>query len=1116
MQKQFVMGAILLLLIAISVGAFLLLGNAPSDDPQAQGDPISLDAPQEKASQQAPSSANAPSNDGDARSSKRSARNSTRKNDTASTTKPSAEAKAVVAGAGALRGQVIWQGQPRAGVPVSLLAEEQGAVIAQSISDESGRFEIDGIKPDREYIACVLDAPWGIAWERIRSQAREELQPFEELGPEESAAALPQISIEREALLTLRVLEAGPLLTPIAEARPSLEDADSLEAHLFALANGVSSNRALVTDESGTLNLRGLNAEKRALSVTAPGYFASDWDQDTTPALVADLKPDTSLTLTFRLKQAAVVFGKVVAESTGQPIAGAVVEIGHMIGDVFDAGLTNPDGTFRMENVPIHREEFLIPKITLRIAAPGFAMSRTELDGLTAGEERDLGTIKLADGIQIIGKVLNEAREGIAGAEVFIDEQGNFFQRGINGIYGTKLPERFISTKTSADGSFVLDHVAQFGEGARPLQVYARAKGFGLSSAQAVAALGEEPEPIEIILKPAGIIRGVVVDTRGNLVAGAMVAAVDQSNGGVAMWLGNTLGKDLTAQGGTFAGEITTDQAGAFEIADLPESSFTLIAYKDSFRRTSVADVRAIPGQVTEIEIVVKSGGVIYGTYFGEDGAPQSGVEVSAVSFAGGRPKFGSDTSDELGQFRIEELDPGTYIVRTGGMIAMMSNFRINTDDSVNLAAGAEIKHDVYAVAPGTVTITGTVTLDGKPYTNRFTLGGGGFDGTSTQMVNCNEQGEFKANNVYPGQYTIFLGGMGPGGGGGFRVMLREEIRVERSPREQRFELNFETATVSGVVLMKNGAPLPDDVIVLAISTDVSAENDDRYQPSARDQVFQQFTEQANVNKDGTFRISGLSPGRYRFSARSKDAGYATTGEYNVEKELNGVRLELDGGSGTILGEVLNYVKPSDEASDIASTFEAFGILRVFDQSGTELSFGRLAGRGGQPDNGVQIEVDEESGAASFKIEGVPAGTWDITFQISNYVPVKLAGVTVYADIENPMTFALARSGDLEIEILNSDMDPTAAADLQYSIIASNGQQYVKEFTFVDLMVNLLSPKAKNSFILKDFPPDRYTMELKVPGYLPEKVEFRIASEQITPVKVNFKRDPSAPDPADE
>lgn len=1104
MQRNLMIAVLFLILLA--GGAYFFMGDPASIDDNSTDQVVSLDDPIER----------------DQRTSRDSSSNSNASASNASTTRkpkrdnaqprvivPRPEPTKELAGKASVRGAVTWRDSARSGVEVQLYDSATGAFAGSAKSDEEGVFLIEGVTTGRDFLAAVIESPWAVSWTHASATENQA-----ESDKPSDASKLPTITLAREALLTLSVYEAGQLMTPIGGAQLHLDDIAPEEAMLLGIANGKKGLRDLKTDNTGMLYLRAIPPARRVLRVSAKGYFASEWDEETSALQIADFRADQPTAATFRLKQAAAIKGILVSDNGGAPIENAVLEIGHDIGDVFTAGLSNLDGSFAFSSVPIHPQQMLVPGIVLRIQHPQFAMKKIELNDLKPGEERDLGTIKLSVGRTINGRVVNDAQEPIAGALVFINERDNGGQTETAKIFGVRQTERFQSATTDADGRFKIASLPLPIE-IMPTQVFARAKGYGLGSANILPVASEEPE-ILITLKPAGSIIGVVQDQRGTPIPGAMVVAIDESARFAQAILPSMLGNAQTSEGGTFAGEIRTDENGEFEISDLPEGKYTVVAYRESYRRSKSESLSVRTGQASETTLTLLSGGVIWGVYYGEDGTPTAGTSISAFTMRMGDPKFGNATTNEQGEYRIEELDPGTYLVRAGGMASMMSGFRLNTDDSVTLAAGQEVRRDIYAIAPGTVTLTGKITLDAKPYKQRFTLSGGGFDGNSTQVVTCNKDGEYRVNNVYPGSYTAFLGGMGPGGGGGggsFQVMQRREFRVDRSPDEQRVDLDFLTASVSGVVLMKNGAPLPDEVVVVAVSVQDDDESDDGYQPSASEQIFPQFTEQTKPKEDGTFRITGLSPGRYRFIARSRDAGYVSSGEYNVEKDLTGVRLELEGGSGKLIGNVLNYVPPSSESADIASAMEAFGLVRFYDQSGTELQFGRLGGGGGPggaSDNGVRIDFDAETGLGAFEIEGVPAGTWDVTFQISNYVPVQLKNVQILAEVDNAQTFALARSGDLEIEILNGDLDPTAASELKYAITASNGLAYIKEFTFVDLMVNLLNPKDKNTFILKDFPPDRYTMELKIPGYYPEVVEFSIASEQVTPVKVNFRRDPTA------
>jgi hypothetical protein len=142
----------------------------------------------------------------------------------------------------------------------------------------------------------------------------------------------------------------------------------------------------------------------------------------------------------------------------------------------------------------------------------------------------------------------------------------------------------------------------------------------------------------------------------------------------------------LSAAGGPTL-TVHTDAGGRFEFVDLPAAKFTLTAMRAGFvqlpltpRPLGVPERRfdLAPGQRLDIgDIRMARGGVVTGRVFDEfgDPIPEAYVQAFRVHYAEGirrlLPVRGISTND-IGQFRIYGLPPGTYYV-TG---AIQSNPR--------------------------------------------------------------------------------------------------------------------------------------------------------------------------------------------------------------------------------------------------------------------------------------------------------------------------------------------------------------------------------------------------------------------------------------------------------
>jgi hypothetical protein len=123
----------------------------------------------------------------------------------------------------------------------------------------------------------------------------------------------------------------------------------------------------------------------------------------------------------------------------------------------------------------------------------------------------------------------------------------------------------------------------------------------------------------------------------------------------------------------------STGADGHFELRNIPAGRYQLWVRRDGYitmqygqKRTgdpgSTLTLR--PGQqLTELIFKLGKTGVVTGHVFDEDGEPMLGVHVSALreTFEEGKIHFETNVnceSNDLGEFRLYELNPGRYVVR--------------------------------------------------------------------------------------------------------------------------------------------------------------------------------------------------------------------------------------------------------------------------------------------------------------------------------------------------------------------------------------------------------------------------------------------------------------------
>jgi hypothetical protein len=240
---------------------------------------------------------------------------------------------------------------------------------------------------------------------------------------------------------------------------------------------------------------------------------------------------------------------------------------------------------------------------------------------------------------------------------------------------------------------------------------------------------------------------------------------------------------------------VSTDENGVWVLSELPAGRYNIQVSKGGYVQLAYGQRRPFEqgkpvdlaeGQVVEkLDVSLPRGSVITGRVFDEFGDPVSGARVSAMRnrfLAGTRRLFpfggigASDTTDDIGQFRLHGLSPGDYYVSASFGTAMMfekSDDRtgyaptfypgtpvLGEAQKVPVALGQETQGITFALAlTRVVSVSGTVmSSSGKPMANSMVIlvnpsMSGGSPMAKTGMTK--PDGTFTLSNVEPGDYTL-------------------------------------------------------------------------------------------------------------------------------------------------------------------------------------------------------------------------------------------------------------------------------------------------------------------------------------------------------------------------
>ena len=245
-----------------------------------------------------------------------------------------------------------------------------------------------------------------------------------------------------------------------------------------------------------------------------------------------------------------------------------------------------------------------------------------------------------------------------------------------------------------------------------------------------------------------------------------------------------TLWPEAPGQGGGTL-SVRTNSSGVYEFAEVAPGSYRMRAgrtgyvteaYGQSGGGPGVAVVLQPGGHLGNIDMWLQRAGVIAGTITDEDNEAVEGLAVRAQRvrfFPGGRQQttsVRSDTTNDLGEFRLSGLAPGSYYIQAGGREgasiggsrafsyapAFYPGVPLREEASrAQVAAASEIRGiDIQVHSAPTYTITGYI-IDATPAAGRKNYSIGFATDTGWATTSAEQSGRFTLRGVEPGEYTV-------------------------------------------------------------------------------------------------------------------------------------------------------------------------------------------------------------------------------------------------------------------------------------------------------------------------------------------------------------------------
>lgn len=532
--------------------------------------------------------------------------------------------------------------------------------------------------------------------------------------------------------------------------------------------------------------------------------------------------------------------------------------------------------------------------VRVTASATGYG-PKTETKGI-GGSDKDASLeISLSKGSPVSGRVLDEAGQPVVGARVWAMDAANAWEGGAG--------ERTAET-TAKDGTFT---IAALSQGSYLL--FAKDEAHAPAVTPPVSVSGDSPTSgVEIVMKAAASIAGVVVDQQGAPVAYATVRLSSK-----------TYSADMVHR------QAAADDKGTFEIKGLPRTALRVRAEGEEASSAAVdLDLAATP-QKKDVKLVLDRTATIAGVVVDDQNEAVPEATVSAYpDFLAGEVDWvmasnATATTDGDGRFVLKGLEQGKFRVwasrESGG------SKRSSGREGVATHTGAT---DVRLVLPAPGGIEGTIVMENGEKPTLAIISAGWEDRVTSR------NGTFAMRELEPGKYDLRI--TGPE----FAQRTKGDIEVKAGKVTDIGEIIVHRGRkLSGKVVDGKGAPVTGARVIFG----KMLFGDGRQTGSEDEETSAQMgMRSTTTGADGTFSMSGVPKTSGAILAEHATLGRSVSTKIppGIE-DVTGITVSLKG-YGAIVGKVTFKGEPVAGAqincSPIGSTGQA-----VFVQSGQDGSF---------------------------------------------------------------------------------------------------------------------------------------------------------------------------------
>lgn len=852
----------------------------------------------------------------------------------------------------------------------------------------------------------------------------------------------------------LRGTVTGPDEKPVAGAEARLDPVATSDWF-----GGERARAATKADAAGAFSFEAVPPGKRRLVVDAPGFapFTSD---------VIEFEDEKDAPpLAVRLAEGLVIRGRVL-DAAGAPLEGATVTaaIANRRGGPPTGRRATSDATGAYAVAGLDDANYVLTAI-----APDYDLAQRM--NVPAGAEAIDFALKKNAGIS--GTVLLPGGEPMAArfSVRATAADGPAFPFGGGGAGG--FPGRSQKEESFSDpqGRFLLKGVR-----AGKVNVVAKAEGYADAEPVAVDVAPEGlAENVVLTLKESGGITGVVLRAADRTpVEGARVRDGKPDEG---------MGEFFAA---AFApGSKETPVDGTFTLKGLTPGTHAVSVSHPEFPTVTVEEIVVTAGPpVGPIEILVDSGGGVFGTVFGADGLPEEGAVVAVM--AGLMNVKRTAIADDAGYYEIRGLAPGGYSLLKTKM-STENPFEGMRTVAVTIVAGEMTRVDL-GEGSGGCRVYGSVTDGGTPIDGanvttflRSDTGGAGGDGTTApgmqfRTTRTDKAGFYEIANLPSGEYRFQVQ---PGGASGRPFVVDAFVPAEA---EARIDFTVPRGGFAGrVVDADSGQPLSGVSVSAALSE------------SARRGDFSDFAGQnlgsAVTDRDGKFEFEKLSPGVYRaeagggggfFPGSESEVRYGRDVREGIRVDENRVTRGVD--FALRAAGSLAAVVTGPDGKSVPGAF-----LHLRDSQGNEVSgFGNVTNEAGR-----------------VRVAGLKPDVYRVTVLSLRFAPLVRDGVRVLSASETEEEFSLVVGAEIRLTVTDRGTGrPVAGARAE--VLDGEGRPVLRDARLLAIFTAPGRDATDENGVLdvRHVPPGAYRLRVTASGREPAEKPISVADGDELEIEV--------------